>query len=167
MLSDKAFANAPVNQNEQTECSPAEEGPEWRGIKINAPQKVHLKLGPSQLGEAVLFGSTAICGYSMIDMLEARKAGNMQLEVVDTESGEEFTGTINFDAVDPDPPDPAPFADAPEDEDEEDLEGMASGGFFNANLHSFVAIPAKPATYRVTVVQGKQRSNAVSIEVVK
>ncbi|MFK8031232.1 MAG: hypothetical protein AB8G18_13435 [Gammaproteobacteria bacterium] len=165
MPSDKAFLNVVLNQNEQTECSPSEEGPEWRGIKINAPSSVHLKVGDDQVENVVQFGSTPVCGYSLIDMLEAREAGPMRIVAIDEESGQEFSGELNFDAVDDDPPADDPFGDEPDEDTDEDLEGMATGGFFNANLHSFVELPSKPARYNVNVVQGSNRSNSVVIEV--
>jgi hypothetical protein len=159
MIDDKLFEHVPFDTNEQTACSPAEPGIEWRGVKVRAPSQVTLP-GKDAPDSAL---SIPLCGIYRINVVKAiQHPGPLMLVVTDITTGQSYRGAI----IDRDPnitipPPPSPPLDPA------DFEGIFSGTYFNYDVASYVALPLQPARYRVKVEWSGYESNEVSIAVVQ
>lgn len=154
------FAAVPLNTNDPNACSPANGDPDWRGIRIQAPQKVQLQVRKgTQL--PISMAPIPVCGFSLLDVPPAPVHEAMRLVAKDTRTGAVLAGPIV--ELDPSPvvppPRGRPFS-------AELLKGVAVGSYFNPNLLDFVSLPRAPATYLVHVEFRGFKSNEVTIEVV-
>lgn len=155
------FADVPLHSNEPHACSPAEPPPDWRGVTIRAPSRVSFKRG-EVAGPYDSFAAIPICGFFFVDAQLHGADEPMQLIAVDQQSGQRYSGAIV--ELDPSPEDPPPDDDEPVPADA--YAGIASGGYFNANLPDYVDLPVQSAVYRVHVEFRNHQSNAVLIELV-
>ncbi|MEW6369351.1 MAG: hypothetical protein AB1584_00340 [Pseudomonadota bacterium] len=158
---DKLFEQVRFGKNERTVCSPEDPGPgfDWRGILVRAPSKVVLP-------DPVAPGSTLViplCGTYTINLAKAiRNPGRQVLMVTDDFTGQTYRGEI----VDREPdllirPPRTRRLRA------EDYEHQAFGGYLNVNVASYLALPLRPARYRVKVEWSGYESNEVSVAVVQ
>lgn len=159
MTDDKLFENVPFGTNKQTACSPAELGIEWRGVKVRAPSQVVLP-GKDTPHSALII---PLCGIYRINLAKAmRHPGPRMLIVTDVDTGQSYRGPIvNRDPSITIPPPRSPRRDPAA------FEGIFSGSYFNVDVASYVALPLKPARYRVKVEWSGYESNEVSVAVVQ
>ncbi|UCE58246.1 MAG: hypothetical protein JSU63_12475 [Phycisphaerales bacterium] len=160
-IDQKLFLDVPLNTDEPNPCSPPEPDPDWLGMVIQAPQQVTFKRGVT-VGDNEAFAAIPICGYMLLEVLSVPEDAEMLLVAVDRRSGKIYRGEVvelDPSPVIPPPPSP-PLSD-------EELEGLASGGYFNPNLADFVPLPQEPGEYHVHVEFGKAKSNEVTIKVVE
>jgi hypothetical protein len=159
MFDDKLFQQVPLDTNEQTACSPTEPGVDWRGVLVRAPSQVIL---PDQrTKDSALI--VPLCGLYFVDVVSAlRHPGHRILVVTDDKTGHVYRGEIvkkDPHPTIPPPPspplDPALYAD------------QAYGSYFNINVASYVALPLRPARYRVRVEYAGHQSNEVRIAVIE
>ncbi len=144
------FRNAGWNSYEQSPCSPPEPDIDWRGVVIRAPASVFYKPAAPV--------AIPICGYYMVELANLPQGSTLTLVVQNEATGLRMVGAVV--EYDPSPEVPPPPAEpvAPED-----LEGLATGRFFNVNLLDFVKMPVAPGTYRVEAYYGNARSNRVTV----
>lgn len=162
-INQQLFLNVPLNTNEPTPCSPSEPDINWRGIVINAPKQVTFKHG-KKVGEYGAFAAIPICGYYLLNVPLVPWTKPKRLFAVDKDTGVIYSGDVV--ELDPSPQIPPP----PEDEEPltpEEVEGLATGGYFNPNLADFVRLSEKPAIYDVYVEFREFRSNVVTIEIIE
>jgi hypothetical protein len=158
---DKLFEQVPFGKNARTVCSPEDPGPgfDWRGVLVRAPSKVILPNQDAPSSTLII----PLCGIYTINLAKAiRHPGRQVLIVTDDFTGKTYRGEI----VDRDPnllipPPPTRRLRA------EDYEHQAFGGYLNVNVASYVALPLRPARYRVKVEWSGYKSNEVSIAVVQ
>jgi len=159
MTDDKLFENVPFDTNQQTACSPAEPSIDWRGVQVRAPSQVVLPRKNAPHSALII----PLCGIYRINLAQAiRHPGPLTLVVTDVASGQTYRGPI----VDRDP---HPRVPPPRSRrrDPADFEGIFSGTYFNYDVASYVALPLRPARYRVKVEWSGYESNEVSITVVQ
>lgn len=166
----EAYQNIETGILAATACSPARpEDPTFRGIRINAPQRVTFERG-SIVPETRTFVKIPICGYYHLNAIYAAKDPSMlegmRLVVVNVETKESYIGPV-IDCSDTEPtPQTTPFT-------KEQLEGISTEAYFNPNLVEFVALPEASAVYQVTVELGEKgqdpyfHSNTVTIEILE
>ena len=139
-------------------CSPKAPGPNWRGVLIRAPLRA--SLGPAAPRDAHgAFGVIPICGYYFVDVTADPAARGVVLVALDPARGNSYRGEITLPDDDPvvPPPRSRPVP-------KKQLERLAVGRYFNANLLRFVALPPTPAVYRVHAEYKGHVSNEVTIE---
>ena len=147
------FNNISINTYEQSQCSPAEPGPEWKGIIINAPEEMTF----TERQESILL---PICGYYRLDMKSLSKSEGLKLNIFKKGSDKMVSGFIL--EKDPNPQAPEPFSTEVAEEETKDL---ALGGYFNSNLLDYVDIELETGEYEVYVEDGGMKSNTVIIKV--
>jgi hypothetical protein len=158
MFNDKLFEQVPLDTNEQTACSPADPGVDWRGVILRAPSQVILPDQKTKHSALIV----PLCGLYCVDVVSAiRHPGTQMLIVTDDTSGQVYRGAIVEHNPNPTippppapPPDPALYAN------------QAYGSYFNINVASYVALPLRPARYRVRVEYAGHQSNEVRIAVI-
>lgn len=160
IIDENNFLNIPFNTNAQTPCSPIPPGPTWRGILIQAPQRVKFRRG-NTVGEHGAFAGIPICGYLLLDVPPIPTSESMRLIAVDSRTGHVYSGDIVELDESPEVPPPG-HPSSPEER-----RGLAVGGFFNPNLADYVALPMTSAVYHVHLEYREYRSNQVSIELVE
>jgi hypothetical protein len=160
MVTDnELFKNVPFDTNQQTACSPEDQGIDWLGVKVRAPLQVVLPAKDAPHAALVI----PLCGIYTINLAKAiRHPGRQVLIVTDDFSGQTYRGEI----VDRDlnlliPPPKTRRLRA------EDYEHQAFGGYLNINVASYIALPLQPARYRVKVEWSGYESNEVSVAVVQ
>ena len=161
-IDQKLFLEVPLNSNDRNPCSPPAPAPDWRGIVIQAPEKVTFKRDQT-VDEYGAFAAIPVCGYCQLDVLTEPWPEPMRLFAVDRATGTVYSG----DVVELDP---SPEKPPPEDEEPltpEEVEGLATGTYFNPNLADFVQLPQKPAIYNIYVEFREVRSNMVAVEIVE
>ncbi len=161
-IDQKLFLNVPLNSNDPNPCSPPDPGPDWRGIKIQAPEQVLFKRG-ERVGEYGAFAAITICGYYLMDVPTVPWTQPMRLFAVDTTTGTGYSGDVI--ELDPSPEEPPPEDEEPLSPEE--VKGLASGGYFNPNLADFVRLPEEPAVYNVHVEYRGFKSNVVTVALVE
>ena len=158
---DKLYEQIPFGSDERTACSPEDPGPgfSWRGILVRAPSRVIL---PSRDAPPSAF-IIPLCGIYTINLGKAiRHPGLQVLIVTDDATGQTYRGNIVYPEADlliP-PPRSAPLK-------AEDFDHQAFGGYLNVKIAAHVALPLRPAHYKVKVEWSGYQSNAVSINVVQ
>jgi hypothetical protein len=154
------FAAVALNSNAPNACSPTNSDPNWRGIRIQAPQKVklHVRKGTRL---PISMAPIPVCGFSLLDVPATPVNEAMRLVATDARTGAVLQGPIVD--LDPSPAIPPPRGRAVS---AELLKGVAVGSYFNPNLRDFVALPNEPASYRVQVEFRGFKSNEVTIEIV-
>ncbi len=159
-MDQEVFLNAPLNSYERNACSPKKpDDPAWRGILIQAPERVVFKPGV-KVGEHGAFAAIPVCGVYMADVPFPIVEDVLKLVATDKRTGKTYSGPIiELDTSPQVPPPAAPPLT------KKDVEGMASGKYFNPNLADYVRLPASPAIYDVYVELRGIRSNTVTIEV--
>ncbi len=161
MMEPKVFLEVPLNTFERTNCSPPEPDPSWRGVVIQAPRRVSFKRGV-RVGETKAFAAIPICGLYVLDVPFPVVEDVVQLVAQDKKTGKIYSGPI----VELDPSPEAPHPGRPPLR-KEDVEGLATGRYFNPNLADFVKLPEAPAVYEVYAEVRGIRSNLVTIEIVE
>jgi hypothetical protein len=161
MVDPKEFREIPLNTFEQTKCSPPEPDPSWRGIAIRGPRRVGFKRGV-RVAEARAFAVIPICGLYRLDVLFPVGEDAIELFAEDRRTGRVYSGTVV--ETDSSPAEPHPGRPPLR---KEDVEGMATGRYFNPNLADFVRLPAEPAIYDVHVEIRDTRSNVVMVEIIE
>jgi len=88
----------------------------------------------------------------------------MRLVARDRVTGQIYTGdVVRLNAA---PVEPLP-AEYDQPLTAEEVEGLASGEYFNPNLTDFVALPPGTATYEIHVEHMDHRSNVVTVEIIE
>lgn len=159
-IEPRNFENIPLNSYEPSECSPESPGPSWRGMVIRAPERVTFEKGRESSIDGA-FAAIPICGYYLIEYSQMPEAQAMRFVATDIGTGIRYFGDLLEQDESPEEPEPDD-----EPADPEELEGMASGGYFNSNLAHYVELPEASGLYDVYVEWGETRSNVVRIEVV-
>ena len=149
------FSQVPLNTRMQTDCSPPEQLPTWRGLILQAPEHVVLRPGDEK-------NAIPVCGYYQLDMAKLQKAGPLTLVVVQKGKEKSEDAVYRGAMVDEDP---SPEVPPPDDRGLKpaDMAGMASGSYFNPDLLHYVRMPATPGRYEVYAEYAGARSNTVSI----
>ena len=160
-MDPKSFLSVQLNVDGKNICSPTNPGTgEWRGILIQAPRQVRFKKNQVVSGYRA-FAAIPICGYRLIPLRVDLLPEPLRIIAVDTKTRLAYEGPIVD--LDPDPEIPMPDRWTPTPKD---VEGMASGGYFNPNLADFVKIPIASATYDVHIEFREFKSNIVTIELI-
>jgi hypothetical protein len=159
MFDDKLFEKVSLETSEQNACSPTDPGTNWRGVILRAPSQVFLP-DPNSPRSAL---TIPLCGLYFVDVPSAlRHPGPMVLIVVDDISGDVYRGAIATQDPHPTiPPPPSPPLDPAL------YANQAYGSYFNVDVASYVALPLRPARYRLIVEYAGHRSNEVHVEVVQ
>jgi hypothetical protein len=159
MIDDSLFQHVPLNTSKSTACSPAHPGGDWRGLMLRAPSQVML---PDQRTQHSAF-TVPLCGLYLVNVASAlRRPTPMMIIVTDEKSGQVYRGAIVERDPNPQiPPPPSPPLDPAE------YANQAFGSYFNVNVASYVALPLRPARYRVKVEFSGHQSNEVDIAVVQ
>jgi hypothetical protein len=169
ITSNDVFKDVEFDSLIRNPCSPTE--PDdlfFRGILINAPEKVIFKRG-ERVGPWKVFAAIPICGYYMLDITYPPKytpslLEAMRLVAVNRETRHVYTGYV----IHPRPKVRSPNARSIS---EQGPAGMAAGGNFNPNLPDHVKIPETSGVYDVHVELGERdsedfiTSNVVTIEI--
>jgi len=155
-IDDRLFAQVTLNSRERTACSPANPGPRWRGILIQAPSRAAHPAAKS----AAKPPGIPICGLYTLDIPAIAASAPLTLVAVDTLRGEVFRGAVVDE--DPGPEEPPP---GNEPFDPAQYAGVATSSYFNPNLAKYVKLPPRSAVYEVFVEYGGAVSNRVKIEV--
>ena len=149
----QTFSSIPINRMEQNDCSPANPGPEWRGILINAPVEMGFALGETRI-------ILPICGYYHLDMESLLESQLLKFYVFRIGEDHIFSGFL-LDK-DPSPQAPEPFSTEVK---KEDLKGVSLGSYFNPNLLDYVNVPLITGKYQIFVEYGGMKSNTVTVKV--
>jgi hypothetical protein len=155
------FSEIPLNTFVRTKCSPPKPEEAWQGVVIRAPQKVAFKRGV-RVGETGAFAAIPICGFSLLMVQFPLVEDVIQLVAMNKKTGKVYMGQV----IDLDPSPLLPLPELPPVR-KEDVERMASGGYFNPNLADFVDIPEAAGVYEVFVEIRGNRSNVVTIEIIE
>ena len=147
---DELFFRIALNSTEPTACSPADPGPEWRGILIRAPQSVRTADG--------LF---PLCGFYNVDMAELADGNPIMIFAVEQDSQHTYRASMTEDDHSPEAPEPEMPAFDPKL-----LEGMAVGGYFNINLYDYLPLPPDSATYVLFAQYGLKQSNPITVHLI-
>jgi len=161
MMDPKLFLGVPLNTFERTQCTPPQPDISWRGVVIRAPLKVSFKRG-IHIGRTKAFAAIPICGLYVLDVLWPLAEDVVLLVARDIRRGKIYSGAIVN--IDPSPEKPPPERPPLR---KEDVEGMATGRYFNPNLADFVKLPQEPGIYEVYAEVRGNRSNVVTIEIVE
>ena len=166
IIDDKVYEDIETGILGPTPCSPQKpEDPSFRGILINAPQRVTFIQG-RLVPETNTFAKIPICGYYHLNVIYRPKYPSilegMRMVAINTETQEKYVGPVIdcSDAVRP--PKSIPFT-------KEELEGISVAAYFNPNLLEFVPLPEVPGVYEVYIELGEKgedpyfRSNTVTI----
>jgi hypothetical protein len=159
MIDDSLFQHVPLDTREPTACSPADPGTDWRGVMLRAPSQVMLPDQRTQHSALIV----PLCGLYFVDAgsVLGRPTPKM-LVVTDEKSGQVYRGEIIKRDPNPQiPPPPSPPLDPAL------FANLAFQGYFNVNVASYVALPLRPARYRVKIEYSGHQSNEVSIAVVQ
>lgn len=155
-----AFLKVPINTYDKNPCSPADPGANWRGIHILAPRQVLVDREES--GADILQGAIPICGYYLLNYSMETDQEPLKLVAVNKINARLYSGYMLEE-------DPSPEEPDPDDEptDPALYQGMASGGYFNPNLLTYVKLPRGAAVYEIYVEYKGLRSNSVQLEIVE
>jgi hypothetical protein len=157
MTNDILFQHVPLDTNEQTVCSPADPGFDWRGVVIRAPSQITLPKKTSPSSELII----PICGQYLVNVRSALNyPGPKILIVTDDISGETYRGALVKR-------DPYPTIPPPRTPPIDPNSKSAFGDRFNVNIADYVTLPMQPARYRVKVEYAGHQSNEVVISVVE
>ena len=163
MLRDQDFDAVPAGSLTENACSPKiEDDFRFRGIRINAPQKVALEGKPDEYD---YFARVIICGAYQLDSnylgLHEQFLQRVVIVAVDLGRHRAFAGrahTIMNAEIGPDPFEGEMLSDA-------DFKGRFIAEFFNTNLVAELGLPQEEADYAVYAVIGRYVSNVVRIAV--
>ena len=156
-IDERLFEQVPLNSRERTACSPANPGPKWRGILIQAPSRAWHPAAP---GAPKKPGGIPICGLYTLEMTAIAASGPLTLVAVDVQRKETFRGAV----VDRDPsPEEPPPGEKPFNPAE--YRGIATSSYFNPDLAKYVKLPPRSAVYEVFAEYGGAVSNRVTIQV--
>jgi hypothetical protein len=158
MINDEnLFQQVPLDTNEQTSCSPADPGFDWRGVVIRAPSRVVLPEKSLQHSPLII----PICGLYLVDVANiSRHPGPKIAVVADEVLGQVYKGELikrRREPTIPRPPSPPLDPSA----------NLAFGDYFNVNIAAYVTLPLQPARYRVKIEYAGYHSNEVTIVVVE
>lgn len=163
MTTDTDFLKVQLNENNFSICSPEEPAPDWRGVVINIPGNAFYDIDEQYKEQVISLSVIPLCGFNMFDALNVDESKPMTIIAISKDNGEKLSGVVV--EIDPSPLEPPPEDIEPFDVEE--LEGIASGGYFNLNVMSFVEIPKKEATYLMHVEENGYKSNVVELQVKK
>jgi hypothetical protein len=163
MPRDQDFDAVPAGSLTDNACSPRiEDDFRFRGIRINAPQKVALEGKPDEYG---YFARVIVCGAYQLDSnylgLRERFMPRVLIVAVDLGRHRAFAGrahTIMNAEFGPEPLEGKMLSDA-------DYKGRFITEFFNPNLVAELGLPREEADYAVYAAIGKYVSNVVRIAV--
>ncbi len=154
MLEPEIFEQMPVDVFEPTACSPRPPDPAWRGVAIQAPRRVVVERGGR-------LPRIPVCGMYMLNVPYPVVEDTIILYAREKKSGMTFTVPVREN--DPSPEEPPPPT---RPLTEKDVQGLASGRYFNPNAASLPGLPALPAVYDIYVEVRGIRSNVATLEVV-
>lgn len=147
---DELFFRIALNSTEPTACSPADPGPEWRGILIRAPESIRIAKG--------IF---PVCGFYNVDMAELEDGRPITIFAIEQPSQRTYVASMTEEDHSPEEPEPEL-----EPVDSKLLEGMSIGGYFNINLYDYLQLPPDSATYTLFVQYGLKQSNTVTVKLI-
>jgi hypothetical protein len=161
MTDPKVFESVPLNTFSRTRCSPPEPDITWRGVAIQAPQRVGFQRGV-RIGPTKAFAAIPVCGVYVLQVPFPVVADTIQLVAKDKRTGRTYSGPVRSLDSSPDKPHPnrKPLR-------KEDVEGLAAGRYFNPNLADVAGLPDTPGVYDVYAEVRGVRSNVVTIEVLE
>lgn len=123
-MEPKLFLDVPLASEEPNACSPKEPADwDWKGITINAPQKVWFKL-EEKVRPYGAFVAVPICGYYMVEVRPDVADQNIILVAVDRATRATLSGPII--PLDPSPIVPPTLSTAKRGKDQ----GYVSRGIF-------------------------------------
>jgi hypothetical protein len=162
-MDPKEFLDVPLNSKQRHGCSPAiPSDPKWRGVIIRAPRQVWFKPGEI-IGRMGAFAAIPICAYHLVDVVAGGPPAPIILVATNRRTGQVFSGPIT--ESDPSPRMPPPVQGPPLTARQ--VQGLASGGYFNPNLADFVPLPQESATYDIHVEFREFKSNVVTVELIE
>lgn len=158
MVTDAMFEKLELNTARANACSPAKPAPRWRGLIIQAPAEIHYKPGQPIDGR---FARIPICGFYRLDTANLLDGKPLLLVAVNIQDKSRISGPMiehDHGRMAPRPNPPAPLR-------AKDVQGMASGAFFNPDLAVYLDLPAVDAIYAVHAEYGGMLSNVVQISI--
>lgn len=135
------------------------ENSDFIGVVINLPAQVEFNtVKPAEDGS---FAVIPICGFYQISLVELRQDPLMQLFAMNTATQQIYRGEL----IEEDFGTEAPFPFELPELTPEETQGQVLAGYFNRNLTHYINLPAKEATYKVSVKIGQLTSNVVQVKV--
>lgn len=156
-MDQNLFQNVRLNMNERNACSPDNPGPNWRGIRIQAPDSALIRHGK----KGAEFSIIPLCGLYTIDVADLLDGKPMVIVARDQRTGTLYRGDVVIRRHVHDVPDPEERKVTPEQ-----VKNLATSSYFNRNVAEFVALPQWPAVYEVHVEFGGLKSNKVVVRLV-
>jgi hypothetical protein len=157
MTDDSLFQKVPLDTNQQTACSPADPGINWRGVVLRAPSRIIMPEKASQYSPFII----PICGLYLVDVASTfRHPGPKILVFTDDASGKTYRGALVK-------PDPEPTVAPPQLRPVNPNTKQAFGSYFNVNVTDYITLPMQAARYRVKIEYAGYESNELVIAIVK
>lgn len=154
-MDQSLFQNVRLNSSERSACSPENPGPNWRGIRIQAPDSAVIRSGK----KGAEFGTIPLCGLYTVNLADLLDDRPMMIIARDQRTGVTYRGEVVETGDGHDVPHPQ----GERKMTRERARNLAISSYFNRNVAEFVELPQWPATYEIHIEYGGLKSNTVVV----